>query len=136
MARGIFNPEGEFLRELHKRKLEEVENEPPETEEGHETESPEEKAAWEETMRKAEEQNKTRVGKKPVKIETAEQLAPYLESEFEKISAAHQAELAEKHSPGGLKSRRVSRGWERGHRHGLKKERAKGGETIREKKAA
>jgi hypothetical protein len=136
MPRGIFNPEGEFLRDLHKRKLEEAENEPPKTEKELEGESPEEKAAWEEMIKKAEEQNKTRAGKTPIKIETGEQVAPYLEDKFEKINAAHQAELAEKHSPGGLKSRRVSRGWERGHRRGVKPERTKGGETIRGQKAA
>jgi hypothetical protein len=139
MARGIFgrrpSPEEKVLREIDKRESEK-ENEPPEAEEGSEEESPEEAEARKKLIAEAAARYETGIGKQPVEVKTAEQLAPYLENEFEKISAAHQAELAEEHNPGGLKSRRISRGWERGHRHGLKKKRAKGGEPLSPAKAA
>ena len=126
MARGIFNPEGEFLRELHKRKLEEETAESPKVTEEHGGEPPEEKEAWKKELERAEQQYETRIGKKPVKIETAEQVARYLGEEIEKTADERTWDKTRvyqgEHGP-------------RGHRHG-KKPAKPGRETVRQKEAA
>lgn len=120
MPRGIFNPEGEFLRKLHEEKRGEDKNEPSEIDEEPTEELPEEEEARNKLHDEAAARYETGLKNPPHTIEenmdaAAEKEQRLLkETRYNKLSAARDKQRAK----------------------GIKKERPKGGETIREKRAA
>lgn len=128
MARGIYNPEGEFLRELYKRKREEeTTNEPPETEEERAKEEPgEEEAARKKMLEKIEQRHERIISREPdesIPEETGKSKPDLQDRRARKVSIRVTEE-------GTVQTVR------RGHRYGGVKPKKHGRETIRHREAA
>ncbi len=120
MPRGIFNPEGEFLRKLYEGKRGEDKNEPPEIDE----EPTEELSEEEEARKKLHDEAAAR-------YETGIKNPPHAVEDDLDAAAEKEKRLLKE-----TKYNRLSAARDKQRAKGIKKERPKGGETIREKKAA